>query len=182
MNTTPIAMLAAGLALTACATPTPAPQPGIDLNVGIAKTCEASSVDLSALGGANATIRMSNDGWCAVRTAERDGQPFLLALVRTRPEHGRVFIQKIGGQTRVEYTADPGYSGADAFSVALRSRTPNTPDAMVQVAVTVLPGTGVPVAAPVAPPPAATPAATGPSPAASTPSRRTPAPARSPRR
>lgn len=181
MNTKPIVTLAAGLVLTACATPTPAPQPSIDLNVGIAKTCEASPVDLSAPGGASATIRMSSDGWCAVRTAERDGQPFLLALVRTRPEHGRVFIQKIGGQTRVEYTADTGYSGADAFSVALRSRAPNAPDAAVQVAVTVLPGPNTPVAVPAAPPSAATPASTGPrSPAANTPTRRTPA--RSPRR
>lgn len=181
MNITPITVLAAGLALTACATQTPAPQPGIDLNVGIAKTCEASPVDLSIPGGASATIRMSNDGWCAVRTTERDGQPFLLALVRIRPEHGSVFVHKIGGQTRVEYTANPGYSGGDAFSVALRSRTANTPDATVQVAVTILPDAGAPVAAPATPPSTATPAATGPrSPAASTPSRR--APARSPRR
>lgn len=180
MNTTPIAMLAAGLALTACATPTPAPQPGIDLNVGISKTCEASPVDLSASSSASATIRMSNDGWCAVRTAERDGQPFLVALVRNRADHGQVYIQKIGGQNRVEYTANPGYSGTDTFSVALRSRTPNTPDATVQVAVTVLPGAGVPVAAPAAPPSTATPAATAPRSPATTPSRSTPA--RSPRR
>ena len=182
MNTTPIAMLAAGLALTACATPTPAPQPGIDLNVGIARTCEASPVDLSASGNASATIRMSNDGWCAVRAAERDGQPFLVALVRNRADHGTVYIQKIGGQNRVEYTANPSYSGADAFSVALRSRTPNTPDATIQVAVTVLPGAGTPTAAPAAPPIAAPPASTGPrsSAASTTPARRTPA--RSPRR
>ena len=180
MNTTPIAMLAAGFALTACATPIPAPQPGIDLNVGISKTCEASPVDLSAPGSANATIRMSNDGWCAIRTAERDGQPFLVALVRNRADHGQVYIQKIGGQNRVEYTANPGYSGADAFSVALRSRTPNAPDSTVQVAVTVLPGAGAPVAAPAAPPSTATPAATAPRSPATTPTRR--APARSPRR
>lgn len=177
MNTTPIAMLAAGLALTACATPTPPPAPGIDLNVGIAKTCEASPV---APSGGTATIRMSNDGWCAIRASEPDGQPYQVGTLPGRPENGRVLIQKVATQTRAEYTPNPGFAGTDNFTVLLRSRTSNTPDARVQVAVTVLPGAGAPVAAPAAPPSTATPAATAPRSPASTPSRRTPA--RSPRR
>lgn len=160
MNTKPFTAFAAVLALGACAAKPPAP-PAVDLNVGISKTCEASNVDLAS-GTATATIRMSGDGWCAMRAAEADGQPFLLGLVRARPEHGRVLIHKVGNQTRAEYTPNPGYAGTDAFTVDLRSRTANAPDAKVQVAVTVLPDPNAPVAAPAAPPPAVTPAATAP--------------------
>ena len=160
MNTKPLTAFATALALGACATPPPA-APTVDLNVGISKTCEAPNVD-PASGTATATIRMSNDGWCAARAAEADGQPFLLGLVRTRPENGRVEIRKVGNQTRAEYTPNPGFAGTDAFAVDLRSRTANAPDTKVQVAVTVLPGAGAPVAAPATPPIAATPAATAP--------------------
>ena len=150
-----IALAAAAFALQACApTARPPAGPTEDLNAGIAKSCEASAVDLSAAASATATITLSNDGWCAVRAVEKDGKPFLLGLVKQRPEHGHVLIQKIGGQTRLEYTANPRYSGADRFSVALRSRTSGAADATVQVAVTVTPGSGVAVAPEPAPAPA----------------------------
>ena len=145
-----IPMVASLLALQACgpqqSTPTIA---GEDLNLGIAKTCTASKPDLVAA-NPTATITMSNDGWCAVRVTEKDGQPFQLGLVRARPEHGRVLIQKLGGETRLEYTADDRYTGADRFTVALRSRSTGTPDTLVQVAVTVT--MGEQVAAPPPPP------------------------------
>jgi len=154
-----IALAAAAVILQGCAQQPAAPQLAAeDYNQGIAKTCTGSPVDLSAATTATATINMTNDGWCAVRTVERDGQPFQLGLVRVRPEHGRVLIQKIGGQTRIEYTADSRYVGADRFTVALRPRTANAPDATVQVAVTVAMGEGAAMAPAPTPAPATAPA------------------------
>ena len=149
-----IAIAAAAIALQGCATQAPPAQVvGEDVD-GIAKTCTASPVDLSKSPTANATITLTNDGWCAVRAVETDGKPFQLALVRARPEHGRVLIQPVSGRTRIEYTADNRYVGPDRFTIVLRSKTPNTPDSTLQVAVTVAMGESV---APV-PPPASAPA------------------------
>lgn len=158
MNKHLIAIAATAIALTGCATQPPAGQAAAteDLNGEIAKTCTATPIDLSASATANATIDMTNDGWCAVH-AKENGKPFQLGLVRARPQHGRVLIQKIGGETRIEYTAENNYVGADRFTVALRSSTPNAPDATVQIAVNVTMGAGM-AAAP-APAPAATKAA-----------------------
>ena len=105
---------------------------------GISKTCVASAVDPAAGTAASATMTVGSDGgWCAVRAAEKDGQPFATGLVRVRPEHGRIVIEKAGNRTLVQYFPAPGYTGPDAFTAALRSRTPNAPDLMVKVAVTV---------------------------------------------
>lgn len=155
MHTKLIAAAAAALALSGCATKAPPPT-AVDLqNEGMAKTCTPSTVDLTA--AAPATIMLTNDGWCGLVTAEKDG-PFKFGLVKTRPEHGRVYIRPVNGQTRVEYTANPGYVGSDRFALALASRTAGTPDAPLQVDVTVAPPEGqavapAPAAAP-APPPA----------------------------
>ena len=166
-----IATLAAVVALSGCATKPAPTEQAVDLqNEGIAKTCTPSTVDLSA--AAPATISMSNDGWCGVFTAEKDGQPFSLGLVKTRPAHGRVYIQPVNRQTRIEYTANAGYVGPDSFAVALRSRTANTPDTPLRVDVTVMPGEGQPIVAPT-PAPAQRPAAPNRAPA-----RRRTAPAR----
>lgn len=148
MNIKLIATLAAGVALAGCATKTPpAEQAAVDLqNDGIAKTCTPSAVDLSA--AAPATIDMTNDGWCGVFTADKDGQPFSLGLVKTRPSHGRVYIQPIGRQTRIEYTPNNGYVGADAFAVSLRSRTAGGPDSALTVNVAVAQGERPAVTAP----------------------------------
>jgi len=152
-----IATLAAAAALSGCATKAPAPA-AVDLQMeGVAKTCTPSTVDLTAT--APATITLTNDGWCGVVTAEKQGQPFKLGLVKTRPEHGRVYIQPINGETRVEYTAHPGYVGPDRFAVALVSQTAGTPDRPLQVDVTVMPGEGQAAAPPPAPAPAKKPAA-----------------------
>ncbi len=146
MHTKLIAALAAAIALSGCATKTPPAAPAaVDLqNEDMAKTCTASAVDLAA--AVPATIAMTNDGWCGVVTAEKDGQPFSLGLVKTRPAHGRVYIQPVNAQTRVEYTPNTGYVGPDAFTVALRSRTANTPDSVLRVDVTVTQGEGSAVA------------------------------------
>jgi hypothetical protein len=148
-----IAIAVTAIAVTGCAAPqTQSPAATEDLNVGIAKTCTPSTVDLAAAPTASATIAMTNDGWCAIHTKDKGGQPFLLGLVKANPAHGRILIQKIGGETRVEYTATPRYVGTDKFTVALRSTQPNTPDATVQVAVTVTMGEGMQAVEP--PPPA----------------------------
>lgn len=169
MNIRLIATLAAAAALSGCATqPRPTVQ-AVDLqNEGIAKTCTPSTVDLAS--GAPATIAMTNDGWCGVFATEGDGQAFNLGLVRTRPAHGRVFIQKVNARTRIEYTPEAGYVGADTFTVALRPRAANAPDAMLRVDVAVTQGDRPAVAAP---PPVVAPAA---------PTRRPAAPARPPAR
>lgn len=155
MHTKLIASVAAAIALSGCAK-APRPAPAVDLqNEGIAKTCTPSAVDLTA--APPATIALTNDGWCGVVTAEKDGQPFKYGLVKARPEHGRVYIRPVNGQTRVEYAANPGFVGPDRFAVALVSRTAGTPDAPLQVDVAVTPGEGQ-AAAPT-PPPAKKPAA-----------------------
>lgn len=149
MHTKLIAAAAVALALAGCAK-TPPPAQVVDLqNEGIAKTCTPSAVDLAS--PAPATIALTNDGWCGVVTAEKDGQPFKYGLVKTRPEHGRVYIRSVNGQTRVEYTANPGFAGSDRFAVALVPNTPSTPDSSLRVDVAVTPGEGqaaAPVAAP----------------------------------
>lgn len=156
MYKTFLATAAAVIALQGCA-PQQSPNQAAaeQFNEGMAKTCEASPPKAAAGAAASATIIMTNDGWCAIRTTEADGQPYQLGLVLTRPAHGHVLIRKVSDRTRVEYTPDERFVGTDSFAVALRSRTANTPDTPVQVAVTVTQGEGV---AP-APTPAAAPAA-----------------------
>lgn len=138
-----IAIAVTAVAVTGCAaTQVQAPSPKEDLNVGIAKTCTPTSVDLSAANATSATITMTNDGWCALRLKQKDGQPYLLGLVKSNPTHGRILIQKIGGETRIEYTADDRYVGTDKFTVALRPTAVNMTDATIQVAVNVSMGEG----------------------------------------
>ena len=178
-----IATLAAAVALSGCATkPAPTVQ-AVDLqNEGIAKTCTPSIVDLAT--PAPATITMTNDGWCGVFATEKDGQAFKLGLLPIRSAHGRVFIQKVNDRTRIEYTPEAGYVGADTFTVALVSRTAGTPDTRLRVDVAVAPGdrlAGITPAAVPAPAPARRPTATTPRrPAApaQAPARRPAAPAR----
>jgi len=80
--------------------------------------------------------------------------------VKSRPAHGRVYIQPVNRQTRIEYTANNGYAGTDSFSVALRPRAANAPDSVLRVDVNVTPGEGQPVVTPAATAPR-TPAAPG---------------------
>ncbi len=156
MHTKLIAAAAVALALSGCAK-TPPPAPAVDLqNEGIAKACTPSAVDLAS--PAPATIALTNDGWCGVVTAEKDGQPFKYGLVKTRPEHGRVYIRPVNGQTRVGYTAHPGFAGSDRFAVALVPNTAGAPDALLRVDVTVTPGEGQAAAPAPAPAKKATPA------------------------
>ena len=135
------------LALQGCAQKPPQQAVAVDdLNEGIAKSCTFSPVQPTAGSTVEATITMSNDGWCAYRASEQKGQAYELGLVKERPEHGELQIRKWNGETRAEYYPTTGYTGADRFTVALRPTTGGA-DALVRVAVTVTPGQGVPAAA-----------------------------------
>ncbi len=57
--------------------------------------------------------------------------------------NGELLIRKLGGETRVEYSANPGFTGTDNFTVALRPQAQGTADATVQIAATVTQGAGV---------------------------------------
>lgn len=142
------AAAAAVIALQGCAPKPPAaPVATEDLNEGIAKTCTFSAAQPTPGGTVDATITMSNDGWCAYRATEKEGQPYLLGLVRQRPSDGELLVRKLGGETRVEYNPNPGFAGTDKFSVALRPQSGGA-DATVQITATVTPGAGVATAAP----------------------------------
>lgn len=139
------------LALQACA-PKPS-QPNVaadDLNDGVAKTCSYSPVQPKSGATVDATITMTNDGWCAFRASEKQGTAYMLGLVKQRPAHGELQIRKWAGESRLEYTAHPGFTGTDKFSAALRPQDGGA-DAIVQVAATVSRGEGAPaVSAPAA--------------------------------
>lgn len=143
MKTRSAALLVAVLAFPGCAlfeqqkaAPT---APALAAETGGARTCTVPALDLSTQGSATATMTVSNEGgWCAVRATEKDGQPFALGLVRGRPDHGRVFIDKYGAETRVQYTPASGYTGADSFTVALRGKSAGAADVTIRVTVTVV--------------------------------------------
>ncbi len=145
------APLAAVLALSACAPKPPVLQASDPRNDGMAKVCTPTNPDTSKPGPYTAAIAMSNDGWCGVSTVDQSGKPFSLALVRVRPSHGRVFNQEVANVRRVEYTPDAGYTGADSFTVALRSSQAGAEDVPLAVSVNVAQGDGPVVAAPATP-------------------------------
>ena len=158
MNHRPLSLAAfAALVLQGCAA-----QPGStqsaaqdEMLAGKSQTCTASTPDFKAGASVEATIAMTDDGWCGVSATDKDGKPFQLALIGTRPTHGRVFTQSVAGRTRVEYTPYARFTGADAFSVTLRPV--GGADQTLQVAVSVIAGAAPAVAEP-APRTATTPA------------------------
>lgn len=150
---------AAVIALQGCAPKPPPPVATEDLNEGIAKTCTFSSAQPTPGGTVDSTITMTNDGWCAYRATEKDGQPYLLGLVRQRPADGELLVRKLGSETRIEYNPNPGFTGTDKFTVALRPQS-GAADATVQVTATVTPGAVVVPAAAAPPPEEKKPAAT----------------------
>ena len=107
-------------------------------NEGIARVCTASAVDMAHGPVATATLAMSNEGgWCAVRVSQPEHTAFATGLVRVRPEHGRLDIEKSGNQTRIQYFPDAGFVGSDTFTTALRPTKPGAADQMLKVSVTV---------------------------------------------
>jgi hypothetical protein len=136
------------LLLEGCAQPVPSPTVAVDtMNEGIAKTCTFTPMQPTAGGSVDATLTMTNDGWCAYRATEKQGQAYALGLVKLRPEHGELQIRKWNNETRVEYQPTAGFIGADKFAVLLRS-TAGGADATVNIAATVARGEGVAAAPP----------------------------------
>jgi len=133
----PILAVAAGALLFGCApkqeqaSVSPPRVYAADLT-GAAKSCEAPKVTLTDGKTTDATIKMGNDGgWCAI-TVSRNGKPYDTFLLTTRPQHGRVLVHTVGDSTRIDYTPDRGYTGADVFTVKL---IPGEPSVRVAVAV-----------------------------------------------
>lgn len=135
------------LLLEGCTTPVVTGTAPDEILDGQAKTCTASKPDFTSATTAEATIEMTNDGWCGVNATEKAGTQFLLALIETRPQHGSVYVRSINGRSRVEYTPAARFVGMDAFSVKLRPRAAGATEAMMKVAVTVTRGEGVPAEA-----------------------------------
>lgn len=46
-------------------------------------------------------------------------QPYDSYLMVTRPAHGRVFAHRVGNNTRIDYTPDAGFTGADSYAIRL---------------------------------------------------------------
>jgi hypothetical protein len=139
------------LALQACAPKSlPTVTVADDLNEGLAKSCSYSPVQPKPGASVEATITMTNDGWCAYRASEQPGEAYLLGLVTQRPENGELQIRQWAGQSRVEYYPRTGFVGTDKFAVALRPQT-GGPDATVQLTAVVSRGAGMPAPLPPVP-------------------------------
>ena len=142
---------AAILALQGCAQIPGTTAASVDeLNEGIAKTCTFTPVQPMPGATVDATITMTNDGWCAYRASEKSATAYALGLVKQRPLHGELLIRNWNGESRIEYTPAPSFVGADRMTISLRPSAGGA-DAVVKIAVNVSRGEGVPaVAAPVA--------------------------------
>jgi hypothetical protein len=119
---TGLALLAGCAVLAGCATqksPSGTMRYSVDFR-GAAKSCTAPS-DLKLAGGktTDAAITLANDGgWCAI-SVDRDDRPYDAGLLTAPPAHGKVYIHKVGDVTRIDYTPDRGFVGADRFTLKL---------------------------------------------------------------
>ena len=103
----------------------------VDLQ-GQARTCVAPATSPPDGQMVQAQVQVSNEGgWCGI-TANRGGAPFEAYLLVNRPQHGRVFAHRVGANTRIDYTPNTGFTGADSFAVRV---IPG--NAVIQGAVTV---------------------------------------------
>jgi hypothetical protein len=123
--------------LQACAEKPPAPRVSTtrlfaaDM-AGGAKQCTASKPALKDGQESTATIQVANNGgWCAIHVT-RDGKPYAAGLLIAPASHGTVFIHPVGDDTRIDYTPETGFAGADSFVVRLLPGDPT-----IRVAVTV---------------------------------------------
>jgi hypothetical protein len=100
---------------------------------GGAKSCVVPKIKLDAGKEFSASMQLGNDGgWCGI-TVALDGKPYSAGLLTQAPEHGNVYIHPVGDDTRIDYTPDMGFSGADTFVVTL---LPGKPELRVGVTVT----------------------------------------------
>jgi len=101
---------------------------------GAAKVCTVPKVAPAAGQQTPVAMQVGNDrGWCAI-TVNNGGRPYSAGLLTTPPAHGKVLIHSVGDNTRIDYTPDAQYRGADAFVVRL---IPG--DATISTSVTVAP-------------------------------------------
>lgn len=135
-------LAASALLLSACANQN-APQTVVQAEPmdGVASVCNTTPSPLPRAAAAEVQMQLRNDGgWCAVRIADKDGTPFSYPLMRQRPAHGHVTVNKVAGNSRIEYTPASGFSGTDAFTVALVPKDASGgagSDVLVQVRATV---------------------------------------------
>jgi hypothetical protein len=134
-----LALTTAGILLLGCAGRPSGPSGtsprlyAADMN-GEAKTCETTTPTLISGKVADATIKVgSNGGWCGI-PVRKSGQPYDAGLLTARPEHGKVFVHRVGNDTRIDYTPDFGFAGADTFTVSLLPG-----EAGLRIAVTAVP-------------------------------------------
>ncbi len=81
-----------------------------------------------------ASMQVNNDGgWCGITVAQIN-KPYDAGLLTQAPDHGAVYIHTVGDETRIDYTPERGFSGADTFAVRLLPGNP-----VIRVSVTVAP-------------------------------------------
>jgi hypothetical protein len=86
---------------------------------GGARTCVAPPATMPDGQVGVIQMQVSNEGgWCGA-TLSHNGAPYDSYLLVTPPSHGRVFAHRVGNNTRIDYTPDPGYVGTDSFAVRL---------------------------------------------------------------
>jgi hypothetical protein len=125
------------LAAIALLVPGCTPLPGWDGifsidKTGGAKTCVAPAASPGNDQAVLVQMQVSNDGgWCGI-IANHSGVAYDSYLMAVRPTHGTVFAHHVGANTRIDYTPDPGFAGADKFAIRL---IPG--NAEIQAAVTV---------------------------------------------
>jgi len=116
-----LAVTALALLLQGCAQPPAASTTRVfasDL-AGAARSCTVPKVTPAAGQQTPVTMTLTNDGgWCAV-TVDNGGKPFSAGLIATEPAHGKVLVHSVGDTTRIDYTPDVQYAGADSFTVRL---------------------------------------------------------------
>jgi len=135
-----VALALTGMALQGCAQKAP---PAAEQHArlfasdfeGGAKRCIVPKLTLQAGKESPAAMRVGNDGgWCGITVAQ-DGQPYAAGLLEQSPGHGKVYIHPVGDDTRIDYTPELGFAGADSFVVKLLPGAP-----VIRVSVTVSPG------------------------------------------
>lgn len=117
-----LSIAAAALLLQACAQRGPQgstnPIFASDL-AGAAKACTVPKVTPAASRQTPVAMKVGNDGgWCAI-TVDNGGKPFSAGLLTAEPMHGDVLIHTVGDSTRIDYTPDVQFAGADSFVVRL---------------------------------------------------------------
>jgi hypothetical protein len=126
-----VALALVGAVLQGCAEKPPAPPPprqharlfASDFEGG-AKSCTVPTLKLEAGKEVEASMQVGNDGgWCGIAVAQ-DDKPYDTGLLTQAPEHGTVYIHPVGDDTRIDYTPEHNFSGADLFVVRLLPGSP----------------------------------------------------------